>query len=36
MRVFVSAREREREREVCRIASGDFIFPKRIAVLRGE
>jgi hypothetical protein len=37
MRVFVSAREGgEREREVCRIASGDFIFPKRIAVLRGE
>ncbi len=38
MRAFVSAREGggERERGVCLIASGDFILPKRVAVLRGE
>jgi hypothetical protein len=37
MRAFVSAIEGgERERGVCLIASGDFILPKRVAVLKGE
>jgi hypothetical protein len=37
MRAFVSAIQGgERERGVCLIASGDFILPKRVAVLKGE